>query len=65
MSDNVFIILLGAIFCIVAVCPYLVWKISEYDEDTEYYKRRRMIKIYIFLICMFIVLWSVVFFFEK
>jgi heme/copper-type cytochrome/quinol oxidase subunit 2 len=63
MSDTVFIFLLGVIFCIVAVCPYLAWKISEYDGDTEYYQRRRMIRIYMFLICLFIVLWSVVFFF--
>lgn len=51
MSDNVFIFLLGTIFCIVAVCPYLAWKIT--DED-DYYKKRKYIKAYLPLVCIYI-----------
>lgn len=59
MNDTVFIFLLGAIFCIVAVCPYLAWKISEYDENEDYYKRRKYVRIYILFICLFFLLWAV------
>jgi len=58
MSDNVFIFLLGAIFCIVAVCPYLAWRISEFDENEDYYKRRKYVRLYIILIIIFFVFWE-------
>lgn len=51
--------MLAGIIMIVAVCPFLAWRISEFDENEDYYKRRKYVRIYILFICLFFLLWAV------
>lgn len=50
--------MLAGIIMIVAVCPFLAWRISEYDGDEDYYKRRKYVRLYIILIIIFFVFWE-------
>lgn len=50
--------MLAGIIMIVAVCPFLAWRISEFDENEDYYKRRKYVRLYIILIIIFFVFWE-------